>query len=60
MAFNVAVGFLAGAIVAPLSGPSAEEPRRRRTPDDAGTGSHAEVSDENRATLDSLMKETVK
>jgi hypothetical protein len=60
MAFNVAVGFLAGAIVAPFSTPPAEEPLRRRTPDDAGTGSHAEVSDEHRASLDSLMKETVK
>ena len=60
MAFNVAVGFLAGAIVAPLSGPSVEEPRRRRTPDDAGTPSQAEASDQHRATLDSLMKETVK
>jgi hypothetical protein len=60
MAFNVALGFLAGAIVAPLSAPSSEEPRRRRTPDDAPSGSEAEVSDEQRATLDSLMKETVK
>ena len=60
MAFNVAVGFLAGAIVAPMSGPSRQTPQRRRTPDDAGSTSVPVATDEHSTTLDSLMKETAK
>jgi hypothetical protein len=60
MAFNVAVGFLAGALVAPLTGPSPEAPRRRRAPLDAGTGAQVAAPADDRATLDSLMKETAK
>jgi len=60
MAFNVAVGFLAGVIVAPATGPSAEAPPQPRTPGDADTGAVVNAPAEDRATLDSLMKETVK
>jgi hypothetical protein len=59
MAFNVALGFFAGALVAPLTGPAQEEPRRRRTPD-SGDAHLATARDEDRTALDALMKESVK
>lgn len=58
MAFNVGVGFLAAALVAPVTGSGATVTRRRHTADDGGQ----EVAAPTRETpvLDTLMKEDVK
>jgi hypothetical protein len=59
MAFNVAVGFLAGALVAPVSGSAPEAPHARRTPE-APAGDHRELPEEQTSPLDSFMTEAAK
>lgn len=59
MAFNVALGFLAGALVAPLTGRAPESAIHQHTPD-TGDAEHLPVDDEGRTRLDALMKESAK
>jgi hypothetical protein len=59
MLFNVGVGFLAGVAVAPMSGETPERPHRR-TPAAPAADHRAHVPDEDRAPLDTLMKESAK
>jgi hypothetical protein len=59
MAFNVAVGFLAGALVAPVAGAAPEAPHRHRTPE-APAGDHRELPEEQTSPLDSFMTEGAK
>jgi hypothetical protein len=60
MAFNVAVGFLAGALVAPISGSAPQAPRGRRTPDVPAGDDRVELPEEHSSVLDSFMTETAK
>jgi hypothetical protein len=60
MAFNVALGFLAGALVAPLIGGSAEAPLRKHAPDSGDVPERMPVRDEDHTSLDALMKESAK
>ena len=59
MAFNVALGFLAGALVAPLTGGAPESTTRTHTPQ-TGDAQHLPAGDEGRTRLDALMKESAK
>jgi hypothetical protein len=60
MAFTVALGFLAGALVAPVSGPAAKSSQPRPTPDSGGAADRTLASDDDRTALDALMKESAK
>jgi hypothetical protein len=58
MAFNVGVGFLAAALVAPGAGPGSAWPTRRRSVDAPDATDHQSADDT--AALDSFMKEKAK
>jgi hypothetical protein len=62
MAFNVAVGFLAGALVAPVSGPGRDlgSPRWRTSDPGENTAATSAAFDEDRTALDGLLKESAK
>jgi hypothetical protein len=60
MAFNVAVGFLAGALVAPLSGTTSQAPRPRHTPDAPVSDDRRTVPDEDLSSIDSFISEWAK
>ena len=57
MAFNVGVGFLAGALVAPQSGPTTESRSHRRAPVLGGDQTTAVPADDS-TPLDAMMKES--
>ena len=59
MAFNVALGFLAGALVAPLTGRAPESTTRTHTPE-TGDAQRVPADEEGRTRLDALMKESAK
>jgi hypothetical protein len=59
MAFNVALGFVAGALVAPLTGGAPQTSPRKHTPD-AGDAQQLPVRDEDHTALDALLKESAK
>ena len=60
MAFTVALGFLAGALVAPLTGHAPEAPRRKHTPDAGDAHDQVPVRDEDHTALAALMRESAK
>jgi hypothetical protein len=60
MAFNVAVGFLAGALVAPITGFAPEAPGRRRTPDAPASDDRVALPDTDHSPLESFMTESAK
>lgn len=59
MAFNVALGFLAGALVAPMVGGAPQSTPRKHTPD-TGDAHEVPVRDEDHTALDALLKESAK
>lgn len=59
MAFNVALGFLAGALIAPLTGAAAQTPPRKHAPD-TGDAHQMPARDEDQTSLDALLKESAK
>jgi hypothetical protein len=60
MAFNVAVGFLAGALVAPISGSTPEAPRGHRAPEAPAGDDRVDLPEEHGSVLDSFMTESAK